>query len=466
MFSEYTDTIDQIELFPDGKIFRILFDDTVRKIKIICRRYDMLEELRNAFSAPNPSSFFMKQYGYKTEAKIYQINKFGYFSPGLLFEVLSWIKQNYSDISCIAMSNNFKKYILDHLTPLKKPLSLISDLKISNVAEDLGRNNELMRLGKNPFEFRDYQKASIEFLLTKGYGKGLIEVPTAGGKSFILANFIWNIHKNVDKNYRYLILVPNKQLVMQFYTDLIDYGFDRSKVTRFTAGLKKNEQFDPSSQIIIANRQYIFTNRDKLPKIDVLICDEVHQCLAPASQEFIEQLNCRIKIGCSGTLPRDKYQRWSLVGLFGRIVYTEDITALQDKGYISKLRITLLKVIDSEIEKDRKCLFHTKSLVKYRPDEFGYSEIEFNAAVNAETEYFQQHYKDLYKPIFEHLFKYSSNTLILFDRIEIGKNLFEYSKELYAGKKNVFYIDGSIDVNIREDVRSKFEASDGNLLIA
>lgn len=71
MFSKYTDVVDQIELFPEGKIFRIMFDDTVRKIKIICRRYDLLEELRNAFSAPNPSSFFMKQYGYKTETKIY-----------------------------------------------------------------------------------------------------------------------------------------------------------------------------------------------------------------------------------------------------------------------------------------------------------------------------------------------------------------------------------------------------------
>lgn len=466
MFSKYIDTLDQIEIFPNGTIFRIIFDNTVRKLKIICKHYDHFEELREAFSAPNPSSFFMKQYGYKTETKIYQINKFGYFSPGLLFEILLWIKQNYEDLTCIAMSNNLKQYILDYLTPLKSVFSKLPELKISNVSEDLGRNNELIRLGKTPFEFRDYQYTSIKFLLTKGYGKGLIEVPTAGGKSFILANFIWNIHKNVDKNYKYLILVPNKQLVMQFYTDLIDYGFNKNDVTRFTAGLKKHEKFNQHAQIIIANRQYIFTNRDKLPKIDVLICDEVHQCLAPASQEFIEQLNCKIKIGCSGTIPRDKYQRWSLIGLFGRIVYTEDITKLQEDGYISKLKITLLKIIDSEVENNRNYLFHTNSLIKYKPDEMGYSEIEFNAAVNAETEYFQQHYKELYKPVFEHLFKYKSNTLILFDRIEIGKNLFEYSKELYKDKKNVFYIDGSIDVNIRENIRSNFESSDGNLLIA
>ena len=40
-----------------------------------------------------------------------------------------------------------------------------------------------------------------------------------------------------------------------------------------------------------------------------------------------------------------------------------------------------------------------------------------------------------------------------------------YAKELYKDK-NVYYIDGSIDVHKREEIRAKFEESDGNLLIA
>lgn len=43
--------------------------------------------------------------------------------------------------------------------------------------------------------------------------------------------------------------------------------------------------------------------------------------------------------------------------------------------------------------------------------------------------------------------------------------MFEYAKELYDNK-NVFYIDGSIEVKVREDIRSAFEKSDGNLLFA
>ena len=197
----------------------------------------------------------------------------------------------------------------------------------------------------------------------------------------------------------------------------------------------------------------------------MLICDEVHQCLADATCEFIESLNCKIKIGCSGTIPRDKFNRWKILGLFSRIVYQEDITTLQQKGYISKLKITLLKITDKVVEEDTNLLFNLHTARKYRPDETGYSDIAFDDANKAEHEYFAKHYKDLYKPVFEYVKTLSSNTLILFDRIEIGQNLFEYAKELYDNK-NVFYIDGSVDVKFREEIRTTFEKSDGNLLFA
>lgn len=84
---------------------------------------------------------------------------------------------------------------------------------MSNVSDDLGRNSELEREGKQRYEFRDYQENAVKALLCAGHGRGMIEIPTAGGKSFILANFIWNIMKNVDRNAKSLILVPNVQLV-------------------------------------------------------------------------------------------------------------------------------------------------------------------------------------------------------------------------------------------------------------
>ena len=118
------------------------------------------------------------------------------------------------------MSQKCKNYINDYLIPLKHVIK--EEFAISNISEDIGKNNELRRLREkqlsngipekkcvNAFEFRDYQEKAIKKLLFSGYGRGLIEVPTAGGKSFIISNFIWNILKHVDCNAKTLILVPS-----------------------------------------------------------------------------------------------------------------------------------------------------------------------------------------------------------------------------------------------------------------
>ena len=143
-----------------------------------------------------------------------------------------------------------------------------------------------------------------------GYGRGLIEIPTAGGKSFIIANFIWNIWKNVKRDAKALILVPNTQLVSQFYSDLIDYGIDKRDLAKFSGSLNKKEKLEndiSTAKIVITNRQYVFKNKSLLPKFDILIADEAHTCTAESTGEFIESLDTKVKIGCSGTLPRDLY---------------------------------------------------------------------------------------------------------------------------------------------------------------
>lgn len=174
---------------------------------MICGDHDAFEEIRDAFSVKNNAAFFSERYGYKAAEKLYAINKFGFFLPGLVFEILHWVKLHYGSLQSVAMSPRCKKFIDDHLMPLKSTLK--DNFEISNISDDLGRNNELERLGKGSLEYRDYQMASIKELLFTGYGRGLIEVPTGAGKSFIIANFIWNILKHVDRNAKTLILVPN-----------------------------------------------------------------------------------------------------------------------------------------------------------------------------------------------------------------------------------------------------------------
>lgn len=221
MLEQYSDIFNNIyEAVPEGKVFRLSFDPALKNFRIICRDNNALDEIRKAFSAKNDSAFFSERYGYKSEEFVYAINKFGFFAPGLLFDVLQWIRDSYGAANVIAMSQKCKDYINDYLIPLKQAIK--EEFAVSNISEDIGRNNELRRLREkqlsqgnlekkcvHAFEFRDYQEEAIRRLLFTGYGRGLIEVPTAGGKSFIIANFIWNILKHVDRSFKTLILVPS-----------------------------------------------------------------------------------------------------------------------------------------------------------------------------------------------------------------------------------------------------------------
>lgn len=242
-FSRYDD-FGLEDVFPQGKLYRISYVSSSGRMRIFCSSQRDMDDLVNSFSDVNQKCFFMKQYGYHVPQRISMINQFGYFSPGLLFRILKTIKTKYGSLSVVVMSDECKKYVSDFLMPLKGILNGRT-FEISNVSEDSGRNEELKKSGKRPYEFRDYQKESIEKLIFNGHGKGMLSIPTSGGKSNIIANYFYNLHKHVNPDYNMLLLVPNKQLVFQMYNDFKDYGMDMSKVTMFTAGLKKSEAYDP-----------------------------------------------------------------------------------------------------------------------------------------------------------------------------------------------------------------------------
>lgn len=463
--SKYSDNYMEIDIFPKGKIFRFMFDSKINKMRVITNSNNAFDELKSTFSTVNSTSFFAKQYGYNISPRFYEINQFGYFESGLLFEILAHIKRQYGSLDVVAISKNCKNYIEDFLKPLHNVFyekNINGNIELFNVSEDNGRNEQLVSLGKSAYEFRQYQANAIKALLLKGYGRGLVELPTSSGKSFIIANLIWNIYKYVDQSYRALILVPNTQLVAQFYSDLLDYGYHKDDLTKMT-GAQKKELFNPNAKIIIANRQYVFNHLDLLPKIDILVCDEAHTTASESTKNFIENLNCQIKVGCSGTLNvLNQHQKWQLIGMFGKILYTEDIVKLQSQGFITPLKISLINVFDSIVDKDESILFSLNAAKKYNESDFS---IMFDDAYKSELDYFVKHYKELYDPVLRYLSTLDDNILCLFDRLDIGKNLAEYAKQLYPDK-NVYYIDGSTKVEEREKIRSAVELSGNNIIIA
>ena len=453
MFEQYKDDFINEDVFPHGKMFRIIFDNITAKFRLLAKHNEDLRKVVDAFSTDNNAAFFSAQYGYSVDTKNYSINKFGFFPIGLIFEVVNFIKREYSSSDCIAISKNVKQFIVDYLLPLKSFANNRNreTFKVSNISASL--------------KMRPYQEEAIKSIIFDGFGRGLIELPTGSGKSFVIANFIYTLLQQFNSSLRTLILVPNKQLVEQFYKDLIEYGYKKDEVTKLTAGKpKKGEEYNSKAKIIVSNRQYLFNNSEKLPKIDVLIGDEAHTAAEQNSvtYKFIENLNCAIKVGCSGTLPRDNYRKWALIGLFSRIIYSEDIVDLQESGYLSKLQIEVMYITDEIVENDRNLLFNLHSNRKF--DESG--EIAFNDSYYEEVEYTNKNCMRLYKPMVEKISKMVGNVLVLFDRIEFGHELFDFVKSENPRNSNVFYIDGSTKIDDRESIRAEFEKTNNNIMIA
>lgn len=115
--------------------------------------------------------------------------------------------------------------------------------------------------------------------------------------------------------------------------------------------------------------------------------------------------------------------------MFGKIVHREEITDLQKSGFITKLKITTLRILDKAVLADRSILFHPNSTTKYRQDVD--NGIRFDDAVKAEHEYFAKHYMDLYTPVLKYVKSLSGNTLVLFDKIDIGTSIFGLYQTLY-----------------------------------
>lgn len=104
----------------------------------------------------------------------------------------------------------------------------------------------------------------------------------------------------------------------------------------------------------------MYSNKSMLPKVDVLVVDEVHQASAKSSMRYILSSDAKIKVGCTGTLPKEMNRLWELYGMFGRVVYREDVNDLQAQGFISKLKITLLDIFLKKVEKNHDYLFNLR----------------------------------------------------------------------------------------------------------
>ena len=392
----------------------IMFDyDTVsRKPKIVS---EYLLQIREHFSVEDKALMFLKKRtGRNLPIRKYAITNKGVFDLPFTGTIYQELKSKFPS-SKIQFSEEFTKHITSKTI-----------------------NNELVSLNISP---RDYQKASAEIALQKG--RGVIVLPTSAGKTLVIALIASTILKYDTDTI--LVLVPDIQLVQQTYQDFLDYGIDEKLISRWTGSHEY-----VGTKIVIANNQILLSEKQDqniLSSFSTIIVDECHKfATAEKISKLIKALNCKRIFGFTGSLPESKFDIWAINRIFWSIIfYKKSIDLRQDK-YISKVRVVSLEIEYKDIP------------------EFSRPTIN-DPTAGYEEEITWLHTNEYRNNIISKLItKLDTNTLVLVDRIVHGEHLLKYL-QTYTSKQ-IYFIQGSVELEERENMRKIMEENSGVVCIA
>jgi superfamily II DNA or RNA helicase len=293
-------------------------------------------------------------------------------------------------------------------------------------------------------EPRDYQLQAIEHGLKNK--RALLISPTASGKSLIIYSMLRWYLKNNDK--KVIIIVPTTSLVEQMYKDFGDYSefddtFNVDKLChRIYSG--KEKIFD--QRVVITTWQSIY----KMPghwfePYGMVIGDEAHNFKAKSLTSILTK--CReaeFRFGTTGTLDGTNTHKLVLEGYFGPAHYVTTTKSLMDQGALAELDISVLLLKYS----DEECKLINK--VKYQ------EEVNFIVKHEKRNNF-----------ISNLALNQDGNTLVLFQLVEKhGKPLYDLIKAKAHERRKIFYVSGSVDTDIREQIREIVEREKNAVIVA
>lgn len=279
----------------------------------------------------------------------------------------------------------------------------------------------------------DYQEDCIRTFFK--YGRGIIRAATAAGKSLILAYITKHLLDNGLINQQ-LIIVPNINLITQFRSDLIDYGFDANDVGCLYADEKTTDR-----KVVVSTWQSLKNRLELLPRFESVFVDECHMSKSTVISMILENAKeARFRLGCTGTMPDDRLNQLNIKAYLGPILRDYSAAYLQEHGYIAKCSINV-----HHIEYDR----------------------EFSGTYDEVKEAIIQNPKRL-KILKDIVSKVSDGTcLLLVGKIESeGKFLEKFFKSFSEfDDREIVFIYGDTTAEVREEWRQKCRDSSNKIIL-
>ena len=199
----------------------------------------------------------------------------------------------------------------------------------------------------NPIILRDYQvKVINEFI---GNPQSLQEIATGAGKTIITAA----LSKMCEKYGRTIVIVPNKSLVGQTEQDYITCGLD--------VGVYFGDRKELGHQHTICTWQSLNVLHKKTKKqeapfpidefIKDVVCimvDEVHMAKADVLKTLLTGPFAHVPMrwGLTGTIPKEDYEKVSLIASLGKVIGQLSASELQEKGVLAQCHVNIIQTQD------------------------------------------------------------------------------------------------------------------------
>lgn len=183
-------------------------------------------------------------------------------------------------------------------------------------------------------ELGNHQVKAIN-VLTQNNG-GMIRGGTGAGKTICC----WVLHDLYYTHCKFetLIVVPTKDLVYQTLDEFKKFSSD--------VGMWSDGKQDTEHPVVVSTWQTLMNQPAFVGQYKVIIMDECH-----GGKEFTSQTNkilndygknCYIKIGMTGTFPKDPCDMRSLTAAMGEILYEIPAKDLMNKGWLATMNLTML----------------------------------------------------------------------------------------------------------------------------
>ena len=284
-----------------------------------------------------------------------------------------------------------------------------------------------------PIMLRDYQVEVINRFLESP--QCIQEIATGAGKTLCTAV----LSHRCEPHGRTIVIVPNKSLVTQTEADYINMGLDVGVYfgDRKEFGRTHTICTWQSLNILLKgsrNHEVDITIGEFLQDVVCVMVDEVHMAKADALKTLLTGVMAHIPIrwGLTGTIPKEEYERMSLLCSIGSIQGKLSASELQDQGVLANCHVNVLQLED---------------YTEYRSYQ---EELKYLLETEGRLDYISNLINQI---------KESGNTLVLVDRIAPGK-------ELVKRIKDSVFVSGATKAKDRKDEYDEVATMDGKVIVA